>query len=110
MNYDRVMYIFYSVLTLIAIFICSIFTNYGYKIIDEPTFKTYFSWFIGIILFNLFNMLIIFIFYYFKTDLIGPKGLKGEPGPRGQHGKDVYLIDNGGASNVGSIECTATAT
>ena len=30
MNYDRVMYIFYSIITLILIFICSIFTNYGY--------------------------------------------------------------------------------
>ena len=91
MNYDRVMYIFYSIIVLILIFICSIFTNYGYKIINEDTFKTYFSWFIGLVLLNLFNMLIIFIFYFFKTDIIGEKGLKGEPGDKGLPGKDVTL-------------------
>ena len=47
MNYDKVMYIFYSVIIIILILCISIFSNYGYSIIEEPTFKTYFSWFIG---------------------------------------------------------------
>lgn len=91
MNYDRVMYIFYSIIILILIFCITIFSNYGYGIIEEETFKMYFSWFIGLILINLFNMLIIFIFYFFKSNVIGDRGLKGEQGIRGPPGKDVYL-------------------
>lgn len=92
MNYDKVMYIFYSVIIIILILCISIFSNYGYSIIEEPTFKTYFSWFIGLIILNLFNMLIIFIFYFFKIDIMGERGLKGEPGIRGPPGKDDILI------------------
>ena len=91
MNYDKVMYIFYSIIILILILCISIFSNYGYNIIEEPTFKVYFSWFIGLVILNLFNMLIIFIFYFFKTDIIGERGLKGEPGIRGPPGKDDLL-------------------
>ena len=91
MNYDRVMYIFYSTIILILILCITIFSNYGYGIIEEETFKMYFSWFIGLILINLFNMLIIFIFYFFKLNVIGERGLKGEQGIRGPPGKDVYL-------------------
>ena len=92
MNYDKVMYIFYSIIVLILILCIAIFSKYGNNIINEPTFKTYFSWFIGILLFNLFNMLIIFIFFYFKTDVIGDRGLKGEVGLRGEPGKNDKLI------------------
>lgn len=91
MNYDRIMYIFYSVIVLILIFCISIFSNYGTKIINEPMFANYFKWFIGILILNLFNMLIIFIFYYFKTNVIGERGLKGEIGLRGEPGDDVSL-------------------
>lgn len=92
MNSDKIMYIFYSIIVLILIFCVSIFSNYGTKIINEPTFNNYFKWFIGILMLNLFNILIIFIFYYFKTDIIGDRGLKGEVGLRGQPGEDIDLI------------------
>ena len=70
MNYDKTMYLFYSVIVLIIIFIVtySVITE---KISEEPGFNMYFGWFIGLLIFNLFNILITLIYHYFMKDLAG---------------------------------------
>ena len=95
MNYDKAMYLVYCVVVLIVIFLVTIFSNYGRQISDEPGFKTYFGWFIGLLLFNLFNILVTLIYHYFMKDLVGPKGLKGEIGDRGDAGSDDKCFCSG---------------
>lgn len=92
MNYDKTMYLLYSVLVLIIIFIVSLFSNYGKNISEEPGFNMYFGWFIGLLIFNLFNILVTLIYHYFMKDLIGPRGIIGEKGERGLAGKDALCF------------------
>ena len=104
MNYDKAMYLVYCVVVLIIIFLVTIFSSYGRQISDEPSFKMYFGWFIGLFLFNLFNILVTLIFHYFMKDLVGPKGLKGEIGDRGDAGIDAKCFCSGGSVNADDVD------
>ncbi len=88
MNYDKISYLVGAIFTLGLIFMTSILFNYGRSLIDDPSFDMYFGWYLGLVLLNLFNILVNLIYHYFMKDLIGPRGLKGEPGERGLSGKD----------------------
>ena len=88
MNFDKMAYLFWSVVVLILILCAGIFSNYGNKISTDKNFQTYFGWYIGILVANLFNILINLIFHFFMKDIEGKRGLKGEPGKKGLEGKD----------------------
>ena len=49
--------------------------------INDATFRMFFSWYVGLFIVNLFNILNL-IYHYFMKDLQGPRGLKGEIGER----------------------------
>jgi hypothetical protein len=101
MNYDKITYIFWSIITLILIFVVSLFSNYGNAISDSPSFKMYFGWFIALVLINLFNILITLLYHYFMKDLVGVRGLKGEPGERGLSGRDfISFCDVTGTNTI----------
>ena len=88
MNFDKMSYLFWSVIVLILILGAGIFSNYGNKISTDKNFQAYFGWYIGILIANLFNILINLIFHFFMKDIEGKRGLKGEPGKKGLEGKD----------------------
>ena len=88
MNYDKVSYLFWSIIVLFLIFGISIFSKYGSSMINDPTFRLFFSWYVGIFIINLFNILLNLIYHYFMRNLQGPRGLKGEIGERGLPGQD----------------------
>lgn len=88
MNFDKMSYLFWSVIVLILMLGAGIFSNYGNKISTDKNFQTYFGWYIGILIANLFNILINLVFHFFMKDIEGKRGLKGEPGKRGLEGKD----------------------
>ena len=95
MNFDKMSYLFWSVIVLILILGAGIFSNYGNKISTDKNFQTYFGWYIGILVANLFNILINLIFHFFMKDIEGKRGLKGEPGKKGLEGKDaICFCDN----------------
>ena len=94
MNLDKMMLIVYSIIVSILIIGVVFMTGYGSSINKDPNFITFFSWFTGLLLLNLFNILINLIYYYFKTDIIGPRGLKGEQGDRGKEGQDDKCFCN----------------
>ena len=95
MNYDKVSYLFWSILVLFVILGTSIFAKYGSNLINDKTFRMFFGWYITLVILNLFNILLNLIYHYFMKNLQGPRGLKGEPGDRGLPGKD----DKCGCSN-----------
>ena len=103
MNYDKTMYLFYSVIVLIIIFIVTLFSNYGKKISEEPGFNMYFGWFIGLLIFNLFNILITLIYHYFMKDLAGPRGIIGERGERGLAGKDALCFCDADGNTISEV-------
>ena len=88
MNYDKVSYLFWSILVLFVILGTSIFAKYGSNLINDKTFRMFFGWYITLVILNLFNILLNLIYHYFMKNLQGPRGLKGEPGDRGLPGKD----------------------
>ena len=88
MNYDKVSYLFWSIIVLFLIFGVSIFSKYGRDMINDATFRMFFSWYVGLFIVNLFNILLNLIYHYFMKDLQGPRGLKGEIGERGLPGQD----------------------
>jgi len=95
MNFDKMSYLFWSVIVLILILGAGIFSNYGNKISTDKNFQTYFGWYIGILVANLFNILINLIFHFFMKDIEGKRGLKGEPGKKGLEGKDEICFCDG---------------
>lgn len=95
MNFDKMSYLFWSVIVLILILGAGIFSNYGNKISNDKNFQTYFGWYIGILVANLFNILINLIFHFFMKDIEGKRGLKGEPGKKGLEGKDDICFCDG---------------
>ena len=96
MNYDKVSYLFWSILVLFVILGTSIFAKYGSNLINDKTFRMFFGWYITLVILNLFNILLNLIYHYFMKNLQGPRGLKGEPGERGLPGKD----DKCGCANI----------
>ena len=88
MNYDKVSYLFWSILVLFVILGTSIFAKYGSNLINDKTFRMFFGWYITLVILNLFNILLNLIYHYFMKNLQGPRGLKGEPGDRGIPGND----------------------
>lgn len=88
MNYDKVSYLFWCIIVLFLIFGVSIFSKYGKNIINDATFRMFFSWYVGLFIVNLFNILLNLIYHYFMKDLQGPRGLKGEVGDKGLSGQD----------------------
>ena len=92
MNFDKMSYLFWSVIVLISILGAGILSNYGNMISEDKNFQTYFGWYIGILVANLFNILINLIFHFFMKDIEGKRGLKGEPGLRGKEGTDALCF------------------
>lgn len=88
MNYDKVTYLFWSIIVFILIFASSFLINYGRNIISSENFGMFFSWYAALIVINLFNILLNLIYHFFMKDLVGPRGIKGEIGERGPPGKD----------------------
>ena len=88
MNFDKVSYLFWSIIVLFVILGTSIFAKYGRSLINDSTFRMFFGWYITLLILNLFNILLNLIYQYFMKNLQGPRGLKGEPGDRGLPGKD----------------------
>ena len=88
MNYDKVSYLFWSIIVLFLIFGVSIFSKYGRDMINDATFRMFFGWYVGLFIVNLFNILLNLIYHYCMKDLQGPRGLKGEIGERGLAGQD----------------------
>ena len=95
MNFDKMSYLFWSVIVLISILGAGILSNYGNMISEDKNFQTYFGWYIGILVANLFNILINLIFHFFMKDIQGKRGLKGEPGLRGKEGTDALCFCSG---------------
>ena len=95
MNFDKMSYLFWSVIVLITILGAGILSNYGNMISEDKNFQTYFGWYIGILVANLFNILINLIFHFFMKDIQGKRGLKGEPGLRGKEGTDAVCFCTG---------------
>ena len=95
MNYDKVVYLFWSGVTLMIIFGSSFLFSYGRTINPDPEFRQFFSWFVALIMLNLFNILGNLVFHFFKKDLPGPKGLKGDVGDRGMSGSDSKCLCDG---------------
>ena len=95
MNYDKVVYLFWSGITLMIIFGASFLFSYGRTINPDPQFNQFFSWFVALIMLNLFNILVNLVFHFFKKDLPGPKGLKGDVGDRGMSGSDFKCLCDG---------------
>lgn len=108
MNYDKISYLVGAIFTLGLIFLTSILFNYGRSFIDDPSFDMYFGWYLGLVLLNLFNILVNLIYHYFMKDLIGPRGLKGEPGERGLPGKDDRCMCEGGDTTAEFISLEGT--
>ena len=88
MNLDKVSYLFWSILVIFVILGTSIFAKYGSNLINDPTFRMFFGWYITLVILNLFNILLNLIYHYFMKNLQGPRGLKGDAGDRGLPGKD----------------------
>ena len=88
MNYDKVTYLFWSIIVFILIFASSFLINYGRNIISSENFGMFFSWYAALIVINLFNILLNLIYHFFMKDLVGPRGIKGEIGERGPPGND----------------------
>ena len=103
MNYDKVTYLFWSIIVFILIFASSFLINYGRNIISSENFGMFFSWYTALIVINLFNILLNLIYHFFMKDLVGPRGIKGEIGERGPPGNDYKCGCNtdGGASAPG---------
>ena len=95
MNFDKMSYLFWSVIVLISILGAGILSNYGNMISEDKNFQTYFGWYIGILVANLFNILINLIFHFFMKDIQGKRGLKGEPGLKGKEGTDALCFCTG---------------
>ena len=108
MNYDKISYLVGAIFTLGLIFLTSILFNYGRSFIDDPSFDMYFGWYLGLVLLNLFNILVNLIYHYFMKDLIGPRGLKGEPGERGLPGKDDRCMCEGEETTAEFISLEGT--
>ena len=98
MNYDKVTYLFWSIIVFILIFASSFLINYGRNIISSENFGMFFSWYAALIVINLFNILLNLIYHFFMKDLVGPRGIKGEIGERGPPGKDDKCGCAGGSN------------
>jgi hypothetical protein len=88
MKYDKMSYLFWSIIVLLLILGASVLSNYGKSFIDDKTFSLFFGWYSGLVLINLFIILLNLVYHYFMKDLQGARGLKGEVGDRGPPGKD----------------------
>ena len=75
MNYDKVTYLFWSIIVFILIFASSFLINYGRNIISSENFGMFFSWYAALIVINLFNILLNLIYHFFMKDLVGPRGI-----------------------------------
>ena len=89
MKLDKSLLLIFAMITIFFIVIVGILSRYGTKISDDPTFSTFFNWYIALVLVNLLNILITLLFHYFMTDLPGERGEKGKGGPKGLPGEDA---------------------
>tara|TARA_B110000114_G_C15043161_1_gene378011 strand:- start:882 stop:1316 length:435 start_codon:yes stop_codon:yes gene_type:complete len=89
MKLDKALLLIFAMVTIFFIVIVGILTRYGTKISEDPTFSTFFNWYIALVLVNLLNILVTLLFHYFMTDLPGERGDKGKIGPKGLPGEDA---------------------
>ena len=89
MKLDKALLLIFAMVTIFFIVIVGILSRYGAKISDDPTFSTFFNWYIALVLVNLLNILVTLLFHYFMTDLPGERGEKGKVGPKGLPGEDA---------------------
>lgn len=89
MKLDKALLLIFAMVTIFFIVIVGILSRYGTKISDDPTFSTFFNWYIALVLVNLLNILITLLFHYFMTDLPGERGEKGKVGQKGLPGEDA---------------------
>ena len=110
MKLDKALLLIFAMVTIFFIVIVGILSRYGAKISDDPTFSTFFNWYIALVLVNLLNILVTLLFHYFMTDLPGERGEKGKVGPKGLPGDDARCFCDTQESNLEPITLDETRT
>lgn len=96
--------------TSLLIILVIVFGTYGSNISKDPTFISFFKWYIFLFVFNLFNILVTLIFHYIMAEIPGVQGLKGYTGDKGLPGEsDKCFCDtdkDGTPENIKSLDIT----
>ena len=96
--------------TSLLIILVIVFGTYGSNISKDPTFISFFKWYIFLFVFNLFNILVTLIFHYIMAEIPGVQGLKGYTGDKGlpgESGKCFCDTDKDGTpENIKSLDIT----